>query len=140
MYAQNPSALEKHTNVITSTINKISEAIQDLKKNYCIAKISVQSPVINPEIMSSKKLSPKLGVSSFKFERRNITNSESSLVVGQFLHSHLSKQTLLLIMKIQIVCPVGMMRGSGRFVLMQPLAFKMQESQYQQNQEIGQWT
>ena len=105
MYAQNPSALEKHTNVITSTINKISEAIQDLKKNYCIAKISVQSLVINPEIMSSKKLSPKLGVSSFKFERRNITNSESSLVVGQFLHSHLSKQTLLLIMKIQIVCP-----------------------------------
>ena len=54
MYAQTPSALEKHTNVITSTINKISEAIQDLKKNYCIAKISVQSPVINPEIMSSE--------------------------------------------------------------------------------------
>ena len=140
MYAQNPSALEKHTSVITRTINKISEAIQDLKKKLLHSKDI--SPVSSYKSINNefRKLSPKLGVSSFKFERRNITNSESSLVVGQFLHSHLSKQTLLLIMKIQIVCPVGMMRGSGRFVLMQPLAFKMQESQYQQNQEIGQWT
>ena len=74
--------------------------------------------------MSSENCLLNLVFPPYKFERRNITNSESSLVVGQFLHSHLSKQTLLLIMKIQIVCPVGMMRGSGRFVLMQPLGFQ----------------
>ena len=104
MDAQNLSALEKHTSVITSTINKISEAIQDLKKLLHSKDIS---PVSNYKSRNNefRKMSPKLGVSSFKFERRNVTNSESSLVVRHYLHSHLSKQMLLLIMKIQIVCP-----------------------------------
>nr|XP_022312046.1 uncharacterized protein LOC111117271 [Crassostrea virginica] len=87
MDAQNFTAIEKHTSVINSTIDKISKSIQDLKKLLDSNDISLISKYKSRN-EDFRKLPPELRVSSFKFEPRKIKNEKIRELFGCMIPSN----------------------------------------------------
>ncbi|XP_078330841.1 uncharacterized protein LOC144624759 [Crassostrea virginica] len=87
MDAQNFTAIEKHTSVINSTIDKISKSIQDLKKLLDSNDISLISKYKSRN-EDYRKLPPELRVSSFKFEPRKIKNEKIRELFGCMIPSN----------------------------------------------------
>ena len=87
MDAQNLAAIEKYTSVINSTIDKISKAIQDLKKLLDSNDIILISKYKSRN-EDFRKLPPELRVSSFKFEPRKIKNDKIRELFGCMIPSN----------------------------------------------------
>ena len=87
MDAQNLTAIEKYTSVINSTIDKISKAIQDLKKLLDSNDIILISKYKSRN-EDFRKLPPELRVSSFKFEPRKIKNDKIRELFGCMIPSN----------------------------------------------------
>ena len=87
MDAQNFTAVEKHTSVINSTIDKISKSIQDLIKLLNSNDISLISKYKSRN-EDYRKLPPELRVSSFKFEPRKIKNEKIRELFGCMIPSN----------------------------------------------------
>ena len=87
MDAQNLAAIEKYTSVINSTIDKISKAIQDLKKLLDSNDIILISKYKSRN-EDFRKLPHELRVSSFKFEPRKIKNDKIRELFGCMIPSN----------------------------------------------------